>query len=303
MKKIKLKRTIREGCVNFYRNGWLSVATVIILATSLFIISMTVLIGITGKFVLKNIEEKVSVAVYFNPDVGEEEIFDIKSKLEKFTEIKSVNYISREQALSELNELEKDNSSIRQALEEIGENPLLASLVINASKTEYYDIISKAIANSNFSDRISRINYEQNKVIIERLANIITLVEKVGLALGVMFVFLAVLITFNTIRITIYSHRQEFEVMRLVGASNIYVEMPFVVEGVLYGISAGFISLAMIFLTAKYISVITYKVIFQGGLMDYYLGHFWIIAGILLVSGMALGVVSSFIAIRKYLKV
>lgn len=302
MKILKLWRTFTEGFKNFYRNGWLSFATISILTLSLYIVSLTLMIGVVANLILKNVEEKVNISVYFNPEVKEEEITGIKQKLENYREIKSIEYVSNEQALSELLAIEGNDSSITSALEEIGENPLLASLVIKANEPGQYEIISQAIKNSNFSDKISEINYERNKVVIERLNRAVSIVERAGLTVGLIFVLVSILITFNTIRLTLYSHKQEFEIMRLVGASNMYVRMPFVFEGIFYGLSAGIFSMVALLATAKFVSPLTQDAIPQGNVLTFYLQNFWLILVFLLAAGSFLGIISSFITIRRYLK-
>lgn len=306
MKILKLWRTYKEGFINFYRNGWLSVATITVLTISLYLIGVTLAIGLGANAILRNVQEKVNISVYFNPSVSADRITEIKTELQKFQEIKSVEYVSKEQSLDEFLAMGGDDPSIKQALDEIGENPLLSSLIIRANKPEQYEIINQAINNSNFKEEIGRVNYENNRTVIDRVGKLIKLVERMGITLGVIFMILAVLITFNTIRITIYSHRQEFEVMRLVGASNLYVEMPFVFEGILYGISASIVSILMLLGTSWYISLLSKRIVSSGDAVDWYLQNsginFWLIFLFLLFSGVLLGVVSSFIAIGRYLK-
>lgn len=303
MKLIKLWRTFKEGFKNFYRNGWLSFATISILTLSLYVVSIIIMLGMTANLLLKNVEEKVNVSVYFNPDVGEAQILQVKGELEKYKEIKSVSYISKNQALDEFTSGSGSNPAINQALKEIGENPLLASLVIKAYDTNQYDLITRSIQDSSYNDLISRINYEKNKTIIERLNNVIGLVKKAGLALGAIFVGISILITFNTIRITIYSHKQEFEIMSLVGASHMYVRMPFVFEGVFYGVAASIASIILILTTARFATPLVQGALPEGGLLALYFQNFIPISGSLLIFGVVLGVVSSFIAIRRYLKI
>lgn len=302
-KLLKLGRTLQEGLANFYRNGWLSFATVSVLSISLYIISVTVILGIVANLVLTNVQDKINVSVYFNSDVTEESILDIKNTLSGYQEIKSVEYVSKEQALEELKIMGKENPSISQALEEVGGNPLPAALVIKAKNPEQYDIIVSSISNSSLSENIDRINYQENKIAIERLSTIIKLVKQVGMTLGVAFVFIGVLITFNAIRLTMYAQKQEFEVKRLVGASNLYIRMPFVFEGIFYGLVSAFTVMILLLVTSKIISPITKGSIPQGDMFGFYLSYFWIILGGLLLSGVFLGVISSFIAIRRYLKV
>jgi len=303
MKSTKLKRTFREGLENFRRNGWLSFATVSVLAISLYVISVTIILGVTANIVLKNIQDKINVSVYFNSDVAESRILEIKGKLVGYQEIQSIDYVSKQQALEQFKKLGDKNPSITQALDEIGENPLLGALVIKAKNPNQYDIITKAIESASFSADISRIDYEENKTAIDRLTGIMKLVEKVGLTLGIVFVFIGVLITFNAIRLTMYSHKQEFEIMRLVGASNTYIQMPFIFEGIFYGAVSSVVVMICLFITSKFLAPITQGSIGGGDIVSFYLSNFFIIFGGLFISGIALGTISGIIAIRRYLKV
>lgn len=303
MKTLKLWRTFKEGKANFIRNGWLTFATISILSLSLFIVSLSFLLGTTSELVLQNMREKVSVNVSFNPDVPEERIRSIQNELRNYTkEVASVEYISRENALKQFLSESGNDPVIAQAVEEIGENPLLASLVIKAVKPDQYETIVEAIKQSTFQNDISRINFEKNKKIFTRLNHISQTTQKVGIVLGSLFIFIAILITFNTIRITIYSHRQEFEIMRLVGASNIYVRMPFVFEGALYGLVSSIVTMIFLSIVSYYIAPYTNGALAVGNFMDLYKQYAIFIFLSLVTFGVALGVFSSAIAIRRYLK-
>jgi len=296
MKILKLQRTFKEGFSNFIRNGWLSVATITVIAISLFILGLTFSVGITTKSILRNMEDKVSISIYFNPSVSEERILEIKKETEgKYLEIKSVEYVSKDQARDELVAMDP---TIQKALDEVGENPLLSSLVIKANKADQYDVIAK-VFEAQFSSEVSRVNYDKNRTFIERVNKIIRTVERGGLVLGGLFIILAILITFNTVRITIYSHKQEFEIMRLVGASNLYVEMPFIFEGILYGILASLISFSLLALSFWYFYSLNHDFFATTGLNLFSMG---IIFLVMLLSGVSLGVISGSIAIRRYLK-
>ncbi len=303
MHTLKLWRTFKEGKENFMRNGWLSFATISILSLSLFIVSLSFLLGTTSQLVLQNMREKVSVSISFNPDVPEERIHNIQNELKSYTkEVASVEYISREDALKQFLAESGNDPVIAQAVQEVGENPLLASLIIKAVRSDQYEIIVESIKKSNFQNDISRINYEKNKKIFERINHISQITQKVGLVLGSLFIFIAVLITFNTIRITIYSHRQEFEIMRLVGASNIYVRMPFVFEGALYGLVSSIITIIFLSIVSYYIAPYTNGAMAIGNFMDLYKHYAVFIFLALVAFGVMLGVLSSAIAIRRYLK-
>jgi len=304
MKMLKLWRTFKEGKNNFVRNSWLTFATVSILTFSLFIVGFSAFFGITSQFILQNMREKVSINVSFNPDVSEERILSIKEKLSQAKkEIASVEYISREKALEKFIAENNSNPTIIQALQEIGENPLFASLVIKAVQPDQYPLIVSEMQKSTFQNDISRINYEKNKEIFGRLDRMGKMASKVGLILGIVFIFIAILITFNAIRITIYSHRQEFEVMRLVGASNIYVRMPFVFEGFLYGLISGILSVGLLFGMTYYIAPFTSGSVNTGDVLNIFFDYFWYLFAGLTILGIVLGVTSSALAIRRYLKI
>ena len=303
-KFLKLGRTFREGGVNFYRNGWLSFATVSILTVSLYIISFTVIAGIVTSMVLKSVQGKVNVSVYFNADVSEQKILEIKDILSSYSEIQSITYVTKETAFEDLKRMKDKNKTIEKALDALdGQNPLLGALEIKAKDPATFPLIARSIRNSSFNEFISDINYEDNQDAIEKLNTIIKLLQQVGTTIGITFIFIGVLITFNAIRLTMYSQKNEFEVKRLVGASNIYIQMPFIFEGVLYGVVSASVVMLLLGITMHYAAPLVQGNILGGSLMGFYWKSFFSFLGSLLLSGILLGVISSFIAIRRYLKI
>lgn len=305
MNVIKLWRTFREGMNNYRRNGWLTLATVSVLTLSLFIISLTGLLGFAGNIALRNLQEKISISASFGADVSESRILSIKGDLERYKEVASVRYISRDQALEDF--LAGGDEVFTEAVAEIGENPLLASLVIKASSPEHYDLIARQLESSSYEDAIDTINYERNRQKIDALRDLTDRTRNIGLLIGGVFALIAVLITFNTIRLTIYSHRQEFEVMRLVGASNLYIRMPFFFEGIFYGLTAALVTVLLLagiaFGLSENLGGLFAGILGDRSFFSVFLSFLWIfIPGTIIVS-VVLGVVSSFIAIRRYLKV
>ena len=251
---------------------------------------------------LHNVQSRVNISVYFNPEVQEQEILSIKDLLTQYREVQSVEYVSRDAALADFLASEGNDPTIRQAVDEIGENPLLASVVIRANKAEEYEIIASAIESAPFQDKINRVNYGRNKQLIDQLNSILVLVRNAGLSLGAIFVLISILITFNTIRMSMYAHSREFEIMRLVGASNLYVRMPSVFEGIFYGTAGALVTMILLAATSFGVSSITAGV-FPNQNVFFLFGHyFFAILLCVLFSGILFGVVSSFIAIRRYLE-
>ena len=303
MKLLKLWRTFKEGIKNFYRNGWLTFATVSVMSISLYIMALTMIVVVGANAAIRDVQERINISIYFNPEVKEDRILEVRNKLAGYREIKSVEYVSKDKALDEFMQITNNDPSIKEAIEEIGENPLLNSLVIRAQNPEQYETINDAIINSNFAADINQTNYTKNEDEIKRLNDVIKTVEKVGFILGTIFILVAVLITFNTIRITIYAHKQEFEVMRLVGASNLYVRMPHVFEGIFYGSASALIVMALLYPSFQFMGPSVQKIISRENLIGFYFDYFWVILVLLLLAGIFIGVLSSFVAIRRYLKI
>lgn len=303
MKLLKIYRTIKEGGRNFARNGWLSFAAVSVMVLSLYIMSVTVFMGFSGRTALDNVENQLNISVYFKMDVQEERVLTIRDELLQFQEIERINFVSRDVALEKLLETDGENEDISKALEEIGENPLPHSLVVYASHPDQYVQINALLEDSSYSKEIDVINYDRNKATISSLHSLLLGVEKIGLATGVVFLIISILITFNAIRLTLYSQRREFEIMRLVGASNLYIRLPSLVEGILYGLVASGITIIFLGLTTQYLIPISENFLGQGVAMGVVLAYWWVPVVSIPVIGVFLGVMSSWIAISKYLKV
>ncbi|MDO9231708.1 MAG: permease-like cell division protein FtsX [bacterium] len=296
-------RTIKESLINFWRNGWLSVAAVSVLVLSLFVVGAIFMMGMVADNVLKNVESKVNISVYFKSDVSEEKIAQSKKDLENFKEISSIEYISKDKALEIFKRDNADEPVIMQSLDEIGENPLLASLVIKANNSSQYQAVADYVENASFKEDVSRVNYGKNKDLINKLNTMIFQIKKIGLAIAGIFGIVSILIIFNTIRITIYTHKHEIEVMRLVGSSNMFIRLPFIFEGILYGVIASLVASLILMISIKFVNVYASSVVSTGNLFTFYLSHALSILGLQVAIGAFLGIASSWIAMRKYLKI
>lgn len=303
MKALKIVRTFTEGWKNFVRNGFLSLATVSIMTLSLFVISVTFFMGFVGRSALENIEKQLNISLYFKLDVDEKRVLEIKSELEKYQEIESIEYISKETAFDDLLELDGENESIRKALDEIGTNPLSHSLIIRAKSRDQYESINNTLKASAYASEIDYFNYDRNKEDIARLYVLLLMVQKIGLAVGAIFLVISSLITYNAIRLTFYSQRVEFEIMRLVGASNFYIRLPLLFEGILYGLFSAIVTLILLGLSAYHFIPLIDNSLGNTFLWDSLRSRGWMVGIALPIAGVFLGVVSSWIAVRKYLKI
>jgi len=296
------KRIFKWGITNFWRNGWLSTATVSIMSLTLLVITVLLMVSVVANAVLDNLENKIDISVYFKLETPEAQILDVKSELEKLQEVEAISYVSQNEALISFKEKHKDNPVLLQSLEELGMNPLEASLNIKARETNQYATITQFLESVHFKDIIDKVNYMQNKDIIERLGKIIIDVKTGGLLVTLLLAVIVFLVTFNSIRLAIYSSREEINVMRLVGASNWFIRGPFLIEGALYGIIATLVTLIVLYPTFYFLSPKISGFLPIGDVFQYFVSNLFSFALLLLVIGVVLGGFSSFIAVRKYLK-
>ena len=150
---------------------------------------------------------------------------------------------------------------------------------------------------------IDKINYLENKAVITRLSSITTNIRQAGLIILIVLALLAILVTFNTVRLTIYSARKEIRVMKLVGASNWFVRGPFIIEGALYGIIAALISLIVLLPLLWYLSPKISSYLPGADLFSFFLANFLTLFFLQIATGIVLGTASSLVAVRRYLDV
>lgn len=306
---LSTKRVFKSGLQSFVRNGFVSVSSVLVMTITLFIITSFIILAGCLNYSLEQVKNKVDVNVYFVTTASEPEVLIVKKSLEALPEVASIEYISRDQALQNFKDKHQGDQLILQSIDQLGDNPLGATLNIKAKDpsqyagiAKYLDSISSGAVSSNESNIIYKFNYAQNKVIIDRLTNIINSANKVGMWFAIIFIFISMVVTFNTIKLTIFMARDEISVMRLVGASNMYVKGPFIVNGLLYGVISSVIILISVAIATFSINHY-YGVYFIGfNLFQYYIENFLRIFGIVLGSGVGLGVVSSYLATMKYLR-
>jgi len=301
----ELKRIIKAGFINFTRGGLVSFAAVLVSTITLSVITSIILLQAVLYFSLNVIKDKVDVTIYFNVDAPEDKIMLLKSSLEKLPEVANISYTSADEALKLFRDRHSNDYPTIAALDEIGNNPLGAYLNVKAKEISQYESIANFMKSDNAlvlgsANIIDKVNYHQNKLVIDRLNNIIRSAQKLGFLVTLLLIIISIIITFNTIRLTIFISKEEISVMRLVGASKMRVRGPFMIEGAIYGIIATLITLILFWpITAWLGGNMTNFLGFD--LYHYYIANLFQIFAIVLLSGILLGMISSFLAIRRYL--
>ena len=300
-----LKRIVKGGFLNFKISGLGSWAAVLVVTITLSVITIIILLNAVLHFSLAQIKDKVDVTVYFTVDAPEGEILQLKASIDQLPEVASTSYTSADQALADFRARHSNDYPTIQALDEIGSNPLGAYLNIKAKEVSQYEDIANFLQGNNAlvsgpTSIVDKVDYNQNKLVIDRLDSIISGAQRLGFLITFLLIIISIIITFNTIRLTIFISKEEIGVMRLVGASKMHVRGPFMIEGAIYGVIASLITMLVFWPATAWLghSMTDFLGI---NVYSYYLANFFKIFAIILGSGIILGIISSFLAIRKYL--
>lgn len=303
---IKIKRVIVSGYRNFTRSGFTSIASILIMTITLFVVTSLIFIQAALNSSLNDIKEKVDVTVYFVSDASELSIKNMEEALRSLPEVSNITYTSRDEALAKFKEKHVNDYLTLQALDELDDNPLGATLNIKAQDPSQYESISKYFeSDSALSDGdltiIDKIDYHQNKIVIDRLTSIINGAKKLGFAISLILILISILITFNTIRLIIYMSREEISVMKLVGAGGRYIRGPFIVSGILVGVVASLLTVVIFFPVSIWLG--NQMTDFVGiNLYTYFKSNFFQLFIIMLGCGVIIGSISSIFAIHRYLR-
>jgi len=297
-----LKKTIQRGWLNFIRNSGISIATCFIIGMTIFLISSLFLLRDVTQFLTTALQEKVDISVYFKETTLEEEILELKEEISKIPEVKEVEYISRAEALERFIERYKNNPVVMESLAEVG-NPLLPALNITAWQASQYLAITNFLENIPEKDLIDKVDYYQRKPVMDRIFSITSTINIIGIILSLILAIIAILVAFNQIRLAIYNSREEIGIQRLVGASDWFIRGPFLTQGAISGGIAAVATFLVFGLTVFFIGP-KFAILFPGlNIFASFLAKFWLFFLINLLFGIGLGVLSSIIAIKKFLEV
>ena len=298
-------RILKFGFLNFWRNPWLSIATTLIFSLTLFIISSFFFLNLITNRTTQVIEDKMDISVTFKEEAKDDEIFNLEAQLNQLTAVKSVKYISKEDAIAVWQGLpltERIKNLVTQ-----DKNPLPRSLQVKATTPDDLDRIAEFISMKKWQPIIREggISYQKNKLILQRLNNVTKFMKKIGLILAAIFLGISILVIFNTLRLNIISRKDEIEIQRLVGATNSFISGPFLIEGILYGFLATIISTSLLYgvirfttpLVAKYLGDVTFN------LGRYFTTNLILIFFIQFGIGVFIGSICSLISVKKYLRV
>ncbi|MFA5020642.1 MAG: permease-like cell division protein FtsX [Patescibacteria group bacterium] len=290
---------------SFWRNIWLSIATVFIVFLALISVNFLITINVITDSAVAIIKNRVDVSVYFKPDIRESKIAEVKLRLEGLPEVKEIVYKSCDDNLASFAERHRTDQKIQETLQELDGNPMGATLVVKAKDLRDYPKIMETLDDPAISELVEEKNFDNNQLVIDRINQIAVNVKKIMLAISAIFTLIAILIVFNTVRVAIFTHQNEIAIMKLVGAGNWFIRFPFVFEAVLAGLLAVLVTLIFLYpclsFAQNYLS--SFFVGSNFDLLGYFNRNFLVIFGTQIIAIIVLNTVSALVAISKYLNV
>lgn len=297
-------RIIKFSFQDIARNIWLSIVTITILILALFSMNMLFTVKLVSQNAVTAVKDKINISLYFKADASEAMILDVRQKVEAMAGVKDVTFISKSAALDNFRKNNQNNPEILNALKELGKNPLSPSLIIVPKN---FDNSSALITSLKMleSDAIESRDFSDNSAILEKINFITSRINEIGLFLIIIFVLTSLLVVYNAIRVAIYTHRQEIEIERLVGASNSFIYMPYLVSAFIYAVVSVMIIIISFYpflsILQPYLEV--FFTDYSVNILTYYVDNFLVIFGLQFLSVFAITLVASLLAARKYAKI
>ena len=306
-KMLTFARVIRYGIDSFIRNSWLSVAATAVMTITLLIIFTAFVTQNILTDTIGNLRDKVDMSIYLKTDTTDEVGGQLKSELLKLSSVKSVTYCSAECARAQF---AKDNSTDASALAALNEatnkNPAALRVVVR-DINDTSQLQKFVDTNTILKDRLNP-DYKpsfagERRNTIQSIGRAVNFAQTVGLIAGFIFVIISALIIFNTIRMAIFNRKEEIQMMKLIGADQSFIRGPFLVEAIIYGFIAAFIATGIglwaLYGSAK--TLLSYEINAQPTI-NLITAYLVVVLLSMIVIGAIIGIISSTLATRRYLK-
>lgn len=301
-------RIVKYGISSFMRNAWLSVAATAVMTITLLIIFSSFVAGSVLNTTVGEIKDKVDMSIYLKKGVSQENIEKIRVSLSNLKTVKEVNFIDAQKARENFAAKNAEIEGISEALGESSDEffGTFNVKLVDISETEE---LKKHVEGTDFIKDNLNANHpptyaSSRKEIIDNISNTANFAQKIGILAASIFTVISGLIIFNTIRMAIFNRREEIYMMKLIGANKNFISGPFLIESVVCGILASILasSLGYAMISVAQPKLENYGVVVSDQFAQ--LGfYFMIVLPILMVIGSVIGVLSSFFATRKYLKI
>ncbi len=309
MKAIRIfGRNIRDAFKSVFRNFSLSFASISCITITLLVVSIAVILSYNVNNFTKLVEQDVTIVTFMDKETTKEKAEEYVEKVKHLDGVETVEYQSKVQIAEEMMESSDVYNNIMNEWKVDGkwvekEIPLQPTLLVKATSLKKIDGVAKEIQNLDpDKTTIKLVKYGEDMV--KQLISLFDIVRKIGVGVVVALIVVTAFLISNTIKITIFSRKKEIEIMRLVGASNINIKIPFIFEGLFLGILGSIIPI--IATTYGYVAIFKN---FNGQLFSPFIRlitpepFIYLVSGILLLIGMLVGMFGSYLAVRKHLKI
>lgn len=299
---LTVSRIFKTSMISLIRNRWLSLASTLIMVVTLITISVFASLSVITNKMTENLKDRIDMIAYIEDSATMDQVSALQKILLAKTEVTTVVFVSKEEALVRWKERNRDNENIKGIITET-DNPLPRSLEIKTKNPQDLDKIDTFLSSQDYSPLIKELSYRKNKDLIDRLIKITNFVKIAGWSLSAVFVLISILVVYNTIRLTIFARKEEIEIMKLVGATDWYIRGPFIVDGIACGIVAMIIASILLFLAFQITMPVAKNYLGGFDMGGGYLGvsFGWVILLQFFV-GIILGAGCSILAVKKHLK-
>jgi len=299
-----LYRIIKLSFQDISRNIWLSLATLMVLLLALFSINSLVAVRFVSDGAIAAVKSKIDISLYLQPDSTDAQISDLRTQIKALPNVAQVDYISKQDAINSFRIKYANNPEVLSALQELGQNPLSPSLVIRPQDFDQSDLVInelKTITNPIIESQ----NFSDNTTILKKITSITKRINEIGLLIISIFIIISLLVVYNAIRMAIYTHRQEIEIMRLVGASNHFIYWPYLFSALIYSFFSVLIMIALFYplLTLLQPYLETFFAGYNINILAYFLKNFLMIFGVQFLALVFINALASLLAVRKYTRV
>lgn len=282
-----------EAVKSMIRNGLMTFASILTIGLSLFIVGLFTFALVTINQTLGSFEKQLEIEVFLKDDASPQTIQELQDRINSWEEVETVSYISKEEAIQRFKERYKDHPEL---IENISGNPLPASFVIRLKDPQMVEEVAKRF---DGNPAVEDVEYGQKYV--KRLFEVLRVIRFSGFAFIMLLALVSIILISITIRLAIFARRQEISIMRLVGASNWFIRLPFIIEGCLQGILGSFLAAAGVYaVRVTVLESLRSQILWLP--LNFSMTLFWQISFGLLVGGLALGSLGSAIAMRRYLR-
>lgn len=309
-------RIIWYGIQGFRRNIWLSIIAIITMTLTITTITVFVMADMVAAKQYQEFNNKVDYSIFLKDSATEMDVSSFVSQLKSRPEVSRVNYLTKDDVRTKFN-LSLGAVPEIQGIVTPDNNPLPRQIDVKFGDPKDMESFHKFVSNERFNLLVDSTTYKRNKGAIDNYLRITNLIKVSGIFFTSFFILIALMVIFNTIRLTIFARREEIEVMRLVGATRGYIRGPFLIEGVLFGLLGALFSGLLLWVTLTQLgsvfrdsSLSDLSLIVQmlqsslGSLVDKssFDSLFTTLVSVQVLVGIVLGILCSTLAVKRYLR-